>query len=38
MLKATSVGAEGEGVMLPIVVHWSVPQEAQVFDPGELEY
>jgi len=38
VLKATSEGDEGEGVMLPTVVHWLVLQEVQIFDPGELEY
>jgi len=38
MLKATSEGGEGEGMMLPMVVHRLVLQEMQVFDPGALEY
>jgi len=38
MLKATSEGDEGEKVMLPMVVHWLVPQEVQAVDPGEFEY
>jgi len=38
MLKATLEGDEGNGVMLPMVVHWLVVQEVQVFDPTELEY
>jgi len=38
MLKAVPEGDEGEGVMLPMVVHRPELQEAQVLDPVEFEY